>query len=90
MNKERRKALRVIMGHMEMIETLRQEARDMLSDVLDEEQEALENMPESLQESERGQQMQEYIEIMEEVLDGFDDLDEHREWLYQLEEIVEE
>lgn len=42
---------------------------------MEEEQEALDNMPESLQEGERGQQMQEYIDTMDDVLYDVNDID---------------
>ena len=65
MNAQRRKALRVIITKLEELDSLRQEILERLEEVKGEEEEALGNMPESLQESERGQQMQEYIDIME-------------------------
>ena len=66
MNKARRKELASI---VELIE----EARERLEAVKDAEQEAFDNMPESLQDSERGETMQEYIDTMEELLDALDD-----------------
>lgn len=66
MNKARRKELASI---VELIE----EARERLESVKDEEQEDFGNMPESLQDSERGETMQEYIDTMEELLDALDD-----------------
>lgn len=65
MNAQRRKALRVIITKLEELDSLRQEILERLEEVKGEEQQALDNMPESLQESERGQQMQEYIDSME-------------------------
>ncbi len=65
MNAQRRKALRVIITKLEELDSLRQEILERLEEVKGEEQQALDNMPESLQESERGQQMQEYIDCME-------------------------
>ena len=75
MNKLRRKELAKIMDKLERLDALREEIREELAAIRDEEQEALDNLPESLQESERGEQMQEYIDIMENVtgeLDLFD------------------
>ena len=57
------------------LESLRQEIQEQLGEIMGEEQEALDNMPECLQESERGQQMQEYIDTMESVLADLDILD---------------
>lgn len=55
MNKERRKRIKEA---MEALDT----AHDILIDVLDEEQEAFDNLPEGIQNGERGEQMSEYIE----------------------------
>ncbi len=76
MNKARRKELASI---VELIE----EARERLKAVRDEEQEAFDNMPESLQESERGETMQEYIDTMEQALGDLDG------WQSVLREIAE-
>ena len=65
MNATRRKSLRIIVTKMEALDSLRQEILDLLQEVKDEEQESLDNLPEGLQESERGQLMQEYIDTME-------------------------
>lgn len=59
MNKQRRKDL------LDVAESL-QEALDRLSEVRDEEQEAFDNMPESLQYGSRGDAMQEAIDTMDE------------------------
>lgn len=75
MNKARRKELAIIAAMLEELDALREQIRERLSDVLDEEQDALDNMPESLQAGDRGEQMQEYIDTMENVtgeLDLFD------------------
>lgn len=65
MNKARRKELSKI------IELL-QEAQERLEAVKEEEQEAFDNVPESLQHSERGETMEEYIYRMEEMLEALD------------------
>ena len=65
MNKARRKELAEIISLIE-------EARERLESVMDEEQEAFDNMPESLQYSERGETMEEYISTMDEMLDALD------------------
>lgn len=62
MNKQRRKE---IAKAIDLIE----QAREILEAVLDEEQEAFDNMPESLQCSERGETMEEYISTIEDFLD---------------------
>ena len=75
MNKNRRKELAVIVAKLEELEALRLEIQEELETVMAEEQEALDNMPESLQDGEKGQQMQEYIEAMENVLDDLEEID---------------
>ena len=54
MNKERRKRIKEA---MEALDTV----HDILIDVCDEEQEAFDNLPEGIQNGERGEQMNEYI-----------------------------
>ena len=86
MNKLRRKELAVVAGMLEELDALREQIRDRLAEIRDEEQDALDSMPESLQESERGQQMQEYIDTMEEITGELDLLDVES-WIDQLREI---
>lgn len=54
---------------MELLE----QARTIIEAVKDEEQDALDNLPESLQRSERGEAMECYIDAMEDVCDGITD-----------------
>lgn len=75
MNAKRRKALAAIITRLEELDSLRSEIKEHLEEVKGEEQEALDNMPESLQESERGQQMQEYIDTIESVITELDYID---------------
>lgn len=65
MNKARRKEIARAIELMEM-------AREILEEVMNEEQEAFDNMPESLQSSERGEAMEEYIYTLEEMVDNLD------------------
>ena len=67
MNKQRRKSLETI---MQTIESLRED----LTSILEEEQEAFDNMPEGLQESERGEAMQEAIDNLESADSSFEEL----------------
>ena len=88
MNRIRRKSLRTILGQMDEISTVLETVKEALQDVLNEEQEAYDNLPEGLQESDRGQQMQEYIDALEGVVDSLGELD--IEDLYgTIEEIAE-
>ena len=87
MNKIRRKELANIVAKLEALDTLRCEIQEELETVMDEEQEALENMPESLQDGEKGQQMQEYIDTMEDVMSELENLD-IESFMDQLQEII--
>ena len=88
MNRIRRKSLRTTLGQMDELSTVLETVKEALQDVLNEEQEAYDNLPEGLQESDRGQQMQEYIDALEGVVDSLGELD--IEDLYgTIEEIAE-
>ena len=76
MNKDRRKTIRKI---IEQLEGLKED----LDMVKTEEEEAFDNLPEGFQESERGEAMQEGIDVME---DAYGDLESI---IYNLEEMVE-
>ena len=65
MNKVRRKELSHVVDLLD-------QARDLLETIRDEEQEAFDNLPESIQCSERGETMEDYISTMEEMLDYLD------------------
>ena len=65
MNNQRRKQMAEVIRSIE-------DARNLLETIKDEEQEAYDNMPESLQEGEKGSAMSEKIDSMESV---FDDLE---------------
>ena len=88
MNRIRRKSLKAVLGQMDELSTALETVKEALQDVLNEEQEAYDNLPEGLQESDRGQQMQEYIDALEGVVDSLGELD--IEDLYgTIEEIAE-
>lgn len=69
MNKKRRKEIEKLKGSLS-------EVKNKLHNLLDEEQEAFDNMPESIQESERGELMQETIEYMEAALCSLEEAEE--------------
>ena len=50
------------------------EIKDKLESMMDDEQDKFDNMPEGLQESERGEAMQEAISCLEEAASGIDDV----------------
>lgn len=87
MNRLRRKELAAIIEKLEELDALREEIRERIAAVQEEEQEALDNMPESLQDSEKGQQMQEYIDAMENVT-GELDLIDIEDLADQLQEVI--
>lgn len=67
MNKERRDRLSDVIASLE-------EAKDLLEDVKNDEQDAFDNMPVGLQCSERGSKMEDYIELMEDAGDRIDNV----------------
>lgn len=88
MNRIRRRSLKAILGQLDELSTVLETVKEALQDVLNEEQEAYDNLPEGLQEADRGQQMQECIEALEGVVDSLGELDV--EDLYgTIEEIAE-
>jgi hypothetical protein len=94
MNKERRKTINMQWHAMEELKAMHaalvakaEEIKSELENVRDEEQEAFDNMPEGLQQSDRGQTSEQAIanldtaiNVLEEVLDDID-LDEAMEAL---------
>lgn len=76
MNNQGRNRLQKV---IDQLEELKQE----VSSICEEEQEAYDNMPESLQDGERGSQMYENISTLEDQESNFDDLIE------SLQEVVE-
>lgn len=66
MNKQRRKRL-------EEVFNLIDQAKDILEEVKDEEQDAYENLPENFQNGDRGEEMQGYIEMLDEAYGYLDD-----------------
>jgi hypothetical protein len=73
MNKAREKSLfKAIAAFQEALSA----AESDFETIRDEEQEYFDNMPESLQDSERGERASSYIEALEEVLSGISDLND--------------
>ena len=67
MNKERRKRLSNVIEQLEIL-------RDEVNDVCSEEDDAFENLPEGIQDSERGETMQTAIEALESAADWFEEV----------------
>lgn len=66
MNKQRRKKLEEALNLID-------QAKDILEEVKDEEQDAFDNLPENFQNGERGEEMQNYIEMLDEAYGYLDD-----------------
>lgn len=75
MNASRRKALYGIIKELESIQASIEEARNALDEITCEEQDALDNLPESIQGSNRGREMEEYIDAMETASTDLEDID---------------
>ena len=67
MNNKRRKQIGLAIGKIE-------EASNILQEVLDEEEEAFDNMPENLQGSIRGEESQEAIDLLGSSIDSMEEL----------------
>lgn len=74
MNVQRRKAIEKILGQ---VEDLKME----IENIMDEEQEAYDNLPESLQDSERGTKMQDAIEHLNDADNSIGDV---IDYLYEI------
>lgn len=70
MNRIRRKELQDIMDLMAQL-------RDRLESVMDEEQEAFDNLPESIQYGEQGEKMENAIDCMQTALDSMDEIEDY-------------
>ncbi len=75
MNAMRRKALWDTRARLEDINEGLIKVKAELYQIREEEQDAYDNLPESLQESSRGEVMQEAIDKIEEIIDGLDEID---------------
>lgn len=75
MNKERRQRLAKARELLDQAQALVQAAGEIVVEVKDDEQEAFDNLPESLQGADRGQTMQEAIDGLNSVHDDIECLD---------------
>lgn len=76
MNAKRRNAIESVVNELiEKFEEIKAEAIDQLSEIRDEEQEAYDNLPEALQDSERGENMQNCIDALEEFMSDLEYID---------------
>lgn len=70
MNKERRNRINKVIEQLEVL-------KDEIADIGMEEEEAYDNLPEGIQESDRGEAMQEAVDNLEMAGDTFDDIIEY-------------
>lgn len=76
MNAKRRNSIDSVINELiEKFEEIKAEAIDQLSEIRDEEQEAYDNLPESLQESERGENMQNCIDALEYFMSDLENME---------------
>lgn len=73
MNKARRATIAEAAELISQARDLAEKARDLLGDVHDEEQEAFDNLPESLQQGDRGQAMEQAFGQIAEWMDAIDE-----------------
>lgn len=75
MNNERRKRLAQVIEKVTALSAVFDELRSEIEEIRDEEQEYLDNMPESLQSGERGENAQAAIDALEEALYPLEEFD---------------
>ena len=76
MNAKRRNAIESVINELiERFEEIKAEAIDQLSEIRDEEQEAYDNLPEALQDSERGENMQNCIDALEYFMSDLENME---------------
>ena len=75
MNKERRKRIEEASAKIAEAEAALQAAQEIIQEVRDGEESARENLPESLQDGERGQAMQEAIDALDSALSEIEGVD---------------
>ena len=73
MNAPRRKAIAVLITELMRIQLEVQELSAKFEDICSEEQEAYDNLPERLQDAERGETMQAHIENLQTTVDDLND-----------------
>lgn len=87
MNAMRRKRLYAARARLEDLSNGVRYICEELREIRDDEQDAYDNLPESLQESSKGETMQEAIDKLEEILDDLEDID-LEQYLDEIEEVA--
>jgi uncharacterized coiled-coil DUF342 family protein len=75
MNKDRRNQIAEVAAKLADLEALRDEIKEAIENIRDEEQEYFDNMPEGLQQSDRGYAAEEAISQLDEAVSALEDLD---------------
>lgn len=75
MNAARRKQIAEAIADLEKLTGALEDVKNLIESIRDDEQEAFDAMPESLQSSERGEASQEAINNLEEAVSAFDSFD---------------
>jgi predicted nuclease with TOPRIM domain len=75
MNAQRRKDIEAIRARLEQMQTMRDDIRDEVDSLRADENDARENLPDSLKEGEKGEKMQSAVDALQEVYDALDGLD---------------
>jgi len=75
MNKERRNRIKEIIKMIDDVKNHMDNISSLIDDVMSDEQEAFDNMPEGLQYSERGYMMESYIESLQCACDAINELE---------------
>lgn len=75
MNKDRRKEIQEVADRIGELATLRDELKDAIESIRDEEQDYFDNMPESFQYADRGLKAQEAVDALNEAIDLLDSID---------------
>lgn len=74
MNRSRRQRIqKAVDAYLAKLEEIKEDLINVLTEVKDEEEEAYYNMPESLQEGEKGEAMQEAIDALDYAVSGIDE-----------------
>lgn len=73
MNAQRRKALADIMDRISNLADERDDIKGALETLRDEEQESFDNMPEGLQQGDKGQAMEEAINALDDAISSLED-----------------
>lgn len=75
MNNQRRKTLLVISNRLEELREIIGAIQDGIETVRDEEQDALDSLPEGLQGTARGEEMEANVESLSDVIDSLEEID---------------